>query len=184
MSKPNIRQAVAPCKCGHDPGRGWHDDRRKRERLAILAEMSGPNETRNWRESLRRNLKWTQGEFLLCTVLLLGYCAYARVDSWIFHQRDGQDLDRRLRSQPAAREAIKPAVETDSLIGRIELPRLSLSVVVVEGVGRATLRRAVGLFPAPLCRTPRQRGLGRSPGHILPPAGECEDQGRNWMINA
>jgi len=34
-----------------------------------------------------------------------------------------------------------------SLIGRIEIPRLALSVVVVEGVDRISLRRAVGHIP-------------------------------------
>ena len=35
----------------------------------------------------------------------------------------------------------------DGLIGRIEIPRLLLSAVVVEGIGRTTLRRAVGHIP-------------------------------------
>jgi sortase A len=39
-----------------------------------------------------------------------------------------------------------PAAE-GSLIGRIEIPRLALSVVVVEGVDRISLRRAVGHIP-------------------------------------
>ena len=33
------------------------------------------------------------------------------------------------------------------MIGRIEIPRLALSVVVVEGVDRISLRRAVGHIP-------------------------------------
>ena len=40
-----------------------------------------------------------------------------------------------------------PAAAMDGLIGRIEIPRLLLSVVVVEGIGRTTLRRAVGHIP-------------------------------------
>jgi len=35
----------------------------------------------------------------------------------------------------------------DGLIGRIEIPRLLLSAVVVEGVDKTTLRRAVGHIP-------------------------------------
>jgi sortase A len=36
---------------------------------------------------------------------------------------------------------------TGSLIGRIEIPRLGLSVIVVEGVDRLILRRSVGHIP-------------------------------------
>jgi sortase A len=38
-------------------------------------------------------------------------------------------------------------VEPGGLIGRIEIPRLLLSVVVVEGVDKAALRHAVGHIP-------------------------------------
>jgi sortase A len=37
--------------------------------------------------------------------------------------------------------------DADGLIGRIEIPRLLLSAVVVEGVDKTTLRRAVGHIP-------------------------------------
>jgi sortase A len=40
-----------------------------------------------------------------------------------------------------------PAAAADGLIGRIEIPRLLLSAVVVEGVDKTTLRRAVGHIP-------------------------------------
>jgi sortase A len=40
-----------------------------------------------------------------------------------------------------------PGAASHGLIGRIEIPRLLLSVVVVEGIGRTTLRRVVGHIP-------------------------------------
>jgi sortase A len=40
-----------------------------------------------------------------------------------------------------------PAAPVDGLIGRIEIPRLLLSVVVVEGVDKTSLRRAIGHIP-------------------------------------
>jgi sortase A len=40
-----------------------------------------------------------------------------------------------------------PAAGTKGLIGRVEIPRLLLSAIVVEGVGRTTLRRVVGHIP-------------------------------------
>jgi sortase A len=110
------------------------------------------------KESLRRLLKWTQRVLLTCAVVLLGYCGFALVDAWVFQRRESRNLDRLLRDRRAASQSTAQAeaarlpvaaetVAADSLIGRIEIPRLLLSVVVVEGIGRSALRRAVGHIP-------------------------------------
>ena len=80
------------------------------------------------------------------------------VDAWIFQRRESRDLDRLLRDRRAASEGtpqpvsvtspkVAPAAAAGGLIGRIEIPRLLLSVVVVEGVDKTSLRRAVGHIP-------------------------------------
>ena len=112
------------------------------------------------KKSLRRILKWTQRTLLACGILLLGYCGFALVDAWIFQRRASQDLDRQLRVQraksqkrPQSQSSTSPkagsaaAPTADGLVGRIEIPRLLLSVVVVEGVTKTALRRAVGHIP-------------------------------------
>jgi sortase A len=108
--------------------------------------------------SLRRVLKWAQRALLACAVLLLGYTGFALVDAWVFQRRESRDLDRLLRDRRAASQAkpqaavsaVPVAIEAGapgSLIGRIEIPRLLLSVVVIEGIDRTTLRRAIGHIP-------------------------------------
>jgi sortase A len=105
-----------------------------------------------------RALKWGQRALFACAAVLLGYCGFALVDAWIFQRRESRDLDRLLRDRRAAiRAALKtesaappPAAEVvapGGLIGRIEIPRLLLSVMVIEGIDRTTLRRAVGHIP-------------------------------------
>jgi len=107
---------------------------------------------------LRQILKWAQRVLNVCAVLLLGYSAFALVDSWIFQRREGRDLDRLLRDQRVASEGTPraesstspkgaPDAAPDGLIGRIEIPRLQLTAVVFAGVDKATLRRAVGHIP-------------------------------------
>jgi sortase A len=109
------------------------------------------------KKPLKRFLKWGQRAFFACAVLLLGYCAFALVDAWIFQRRESRELDRLLRDrQTAGQSTPQPEPSTapkgapaaaDGLIGRIEIPRLLLSAVVVEGVDKITLRRAVGHIP-------------------------------------
>jgi len=90
--------------------------------------------------------------------LLLGYCAFALSDAWLFQRRERGELERLLRDRRAANEVAPqpvsvvfangaPAAEAGSLIGRIDIPRLLLSVMVAEGVDKTTLRRAVGHIP-------------------------------------
>ncbi len=95
---------------------------------------------------LRRVLKWTQRALVACAVVLLGYCGFVLADAWIFQRREGRDLDRLVRERRAASEGA-PAAAADGLIGRLEIPRLLLSTVVVEGIDTTTLKRAVGHIP-------------------------------------
>ena len=79
-------------------------------------------------------------------------------DAWIFQWRGSRDLDHRLvdrqaasggAAQPACFTSLRdaPGVATDGLIGRIKIPRLLFSAVVLEGIDKTTLRRAVGHIP-------------------------------------
>jgi sortase A len=110
------------------------------------------------KKPLRRILKWTQRALLACAILLLGCCGFALVDAWIFQARESRNLDGQLHDRRAAGEGTPhpqsstshmgaSAAATDGLIGNIEIPRLRLSVVVVEGIDKTTLRRAVGHIP-------------------------------------
>jgi sortase A len=126
------------------------------------------------KKPLRRALKWAQRALFACAALLLGYCGFALADAWTFQRRAGEYLDRQLRDRRAASEGSRqtepsasprggPAAAPDGLIGRIEIPRLLLSSVVVEGIGRTTLRREVGHIPG--TALPGQSGNVGLAGH-------------------
>lgn len=74
-------------------------------------------------------------------VFLFGYCAFVLLDTWLFQEREGRELDQQLakEKQPMAGEA--PA---KGLIGRMKIERLGISVIVVEGTASKTLQRAAG----------------------------------------
>jgi sortase A len=89
---------------------------------------------------------------------MLGYCGLVLADTWMFQNRESRLLQHILHDhQAASGETVSTASLTsthnplpamvDGLIGRIDIPRLGVSAIVLEGVGRTTLRRAVGHIP-------------------------------------
>jgi sortase A len=77
-------------------------------------------------------------------ILLLGYSGFVLADTWAFQRRQDVRLQQLLRPviTPAALAA--PVATDDGLIGRIEVSRLGISVIVMEGDSEITLQRAVG----------------------------------------
>lgn len=110
-------------------------------------------------------LKWAQRGLFACAVLLLGYCGFAVVDWWIFQRRESADLDRLLHDPRAVSEGTRPplAAAKDGVIGRIVIPRLVLTAIVVEGIDKSTLRRGVGHIPG--TALPGQSGNVGIAGH-------------------
>ena len=117
-------------------------------------------------QPLGRILKWAQRALVACAVLLLGYCGFALGDAWVFQWRESRDLDRLLRVERLASKGTAQAksfVSPKGLIGRVEIPRLFFSQVVVEGIDRTTLRRVIGHIPG--TALPGQAGNVGLAGH-------------------
>jgi sortase A len=92
---------------------------------------------------VRETLRWVQRLLFTSAALLLGYCGFVVVDTWLFQKRENRVLEHLLESKLAP----TPSVAIRGLIGRLEIPRLGLAVVFVEGDDPKTLRRAVGHIP-------------------------------------
>jgi sortase A len=109
---------------------------------------------------VQRILRWTQRMLFACAALFLGYCAFVLVNAWVFQKRANATLERLVRDRAAAPALPKeaPLVASGDLIGRIEIPRLGLSVVVVEGTDKPALRRAAGHIAG--------TGLPGQPGNV------------------
>jgi sortase A len=114
----------------------------------------------------RSRLRWLERALLLVGILCLGIWAYAWLDSTYFQYRENQLLDEALNAkargtavaaetdslgnfkpQPAAAVTPPKPLEDGSLLGRIEIPRVGVSAVVLEGVDTRALRRGVGHIP-------------------------------------
>ena len=94
------------------------------------------------RKSARQILRWSRITLLTAALGTLGYCVYVLVDTWGFQRQASRTLDLG-RLQPAPPPG--PGVAAiDGLVGRMEIPRLGVTVAVAEGTGEFTLRRAAG----------------------------------------
>lgn len=120
--------------------------------------------------------RWIERALFLIGILCLGTWAYAFVDTWIYDKWQEQRLEEAIRQRSAQTQAAQspaPAAETDALgsfkeregddfsdfklerenlgegdlIGRIQIPRVGVSAIVLHGVGKKTLRRGVGHIP-------------------------------------
>src|SRR5271163_1004712 len=95
------------------------------------------------RKLVSGTLRWTQPLFFAGAAVLLGYYGFVAADSWVFQQRESRNLQRLLETASAP----SPDVVSRGLLGRLEIPRLGLSAILIEGDDAKTLRRAVGHVP-------------------------------------
>ena len=97
------------------------------------------------RVALRRILQLTGGALFCCAATLLAYSAFVLVDSWTFQREQRVRLEHALHQVALAETArVSPPAANGDVIGSIDIPRLGLSVIVVEGTSAASLRRAAG----------------------------------------
>jgi sortase A len=83
---------------------------------------------------------------LVSGVALLGYCAYTLADAWWFQHQTSAAFPSVAVALPVVQASVAAPVEVpaDGVIGRLEVNRLGLSVMVLEGTSAKTLKRAAG----------------------------------------
>jgi sortase A len=94
-----------------------------------------------------RALRWLQIALICVGVACLGWYSFVLVEAASFQREQRAALDRMTSS--IAAPGIVRALETpdSSLIGTLEIPRLGLSTVIVEGDDDSALDMAVGHLP-------------------------------------
>jgi sortase A len=93
------------------------------------------------RETVRNLLRWSQLVLVATTIGALGFCGFVLADTWLYQRRASAELDRPLTQAPPPGPGV---VALGGLVGRIEIPRLRMSVIVAEGTAEKTLRHAAG----------------------------------------
>src|SRR5215471_17876742 len=82
---------------------------------------------------------------IACLALFVFYT----VEAQYYQYKLSSDFDEELKSYPPATSVPipPPKLAEGDLVGRLSIPRLSLSVMVMEGVESSTLRVAAGHIP-------------------------------------
>jgi sortase A len=98
-------------------------------------------------------LRWSRNVLLFVGFLALGYCAFVLLDTTLYQSYQNLRFEEQLgnsrsTSASARSAAAQPLVPMpDGALGRIEIPRIGLNAMIMEGTGGRTLRRAVGHIP-------------------------------------
>jgi sortase A len=93
-----------------------------------------------------RFLQWL---FLLVGIFCLGLYGFFKVEAY-FHQQELESMLKLERPNESTHVTVEPTrrrLQEGDLFGRIEIPRLNMSVMVMEGVSDRTLRLGAGHIP-------------------------------------
>lgn len=82
---------------------------------------------------------------MLAGTVLLTLWLVVRADAWIYEKNASREFDASQSRTDAGQRPQEPRTASDEdLIGRIEIPSLGLTALVLEGTGERTLSRGVG----------------------------------------
>jgi sortase A len=104
-------------------------------------------------EQTRRHLHPAQYGLSVIGIVALGYCLTVYLEGKLFEARETLKFTAELRQKSAEIEtATRPASpevlpSEGAIVGRLQIPHVGLSVMVVEGVGAGDLRKAAGHIP-------------------------------------
>jgi len=125
-------------------------------------------------------LRWSRYFFLTIGIVMLGYCGFMLLDAKLFQSYQSWRFQQAVQvSQPPASSVALLSAPVDAsfepaerktipgregaALGRIEISRIGLSAMIMEGIDDKTLRRAVGHFPG--TEMPGQQGNFVIAGH-------------------
>lgn len=116
---------------------------------------------------MKRVLRWIRWLLLASAASLLVYCGFVVTGMWTFQRAEDLQFRRLLMASAQNASAVSIArfspAAAEGLIGRVEVPRLGISVIVMEGTSGSVLRRAVGHISG--TALPGQRGNVGISGH-------------------
>ena len=94
---------------------------------------------------MRRLVRWTQRLLFIIGVLALAYVGLTLLDARLFQSSAKRSLETQIHREEERHEPqVKSAVKTGDVLGRVDIPRLGISVAVLQGTGSRMLRLGAG----------------------------------------
>lgn len=91
-------------------------------------------------------LKWVGNLLVLSGAAALTWCAISIVRTHLYQAQTSASLDREVLLRPA-KVMVSSAPREGALLGRIEIPRVGVSSIILEGTDDHTLALSVGHIP-------------------------------------
>jgi LPXTG-site transpeptidase (sortase) family protein len=90
-------------------------------------------------------LRGSQYLFFITGILALGYVGFTLLDARLYQVSAKRSLETQIQVESKQKTAApKPAVKNGDVLGRMDIPRLGVSVAVLQGTNSRILRLGVG----------------------------------------
>jgi sortase A len=92
-----------------------------------------------------RLLRWTQRLLFITGLLLLGYVGFTLLEARVYQVSAKRSLENEIQAEKERRQSQpKPPVRKGDVLGRMDIPRLGMSVAVLQGTTSRILRLGIG----------------------------------------
>ena len=97
------------------------------------------------RTRMRRLVRWSQRLLVITGALALGYVGFTLLDARLFQASAKRSLEIQIHREEERHESqAKSAIKTGDVLGRVDIPRLGISVAVLQGASSRMLRLGAG----------------------------------------
>jgi sortase A len=107
--------------------------------------MTSTTQRERFADQASRFLRWTRRLFLITGILAISYVALTLLNARVYQNAASHALEQQIRAdEQHAPSQSKSAVKEGGVLGKLDIPRLGLSVAVLQGTTSKTLLLGVG----------------------------------------
>lgn len=94
---------------------------------------------------MQRFLRWSQRLLFITGILALGYVGFTLLDARLYQASAKRSLESQIQLEKQTHELQpKPTIRPGDVLGRLDIPRLGISVAVLQGTSSRILRLGAG----------------------------------------
>ncbi len=93
---------------------------------------------------IQRLLRWSQRLLFIAGTLALSYVGFSLLEARLYQVSAKRSLESQIQVEKEHNEKPKQAVKKGDVLGRVDIPRLGISVAVLQGTSSRTLRLGAG----------------------------------------